>query len=175
LAVKENFGTSEVHYNLGRINYLNKQYTQALEQWLHLYDDFVTSPELMLSLGNAFFHIGQYDASRSEFLKLINVLEHEADKIRVVDRGSYAQIKIFKTLATAYNNIGAVYQIKNDESKSGISYWKAIDYAARLGIENEFARVNNARYFNNNAKAAPILDESLPYSIKYYNTDMRGN
>lgn len=173
LAVKENYGTSEVRYNLGRIHYLNKQYAKSLEQWLYLYDDFIENPELMLALGNAFYHLGQYDTAKGEFLKLINILEHETDGITIVDKGSDYQNKLFRSLAIAYNNIGSVYQLKNDESKSSLSYWKAIDYAKRIDIENEFARVNLARSFGRGNRVDPILDESVPYSIKFYNEKMR--
>ena len=173
LALSTNFSTSEIRYNLGRIHYLNKQYEKSLEQWLHLYDDFITSPELMLALGNAFYHLGQYDTAKGEFLKLINVLEHEADGITIADRGNKNQVKLFKSLATAYNNIGSVYQLKDDESKSSLSYWKAIENAKRIDLENEFARVNLARSFGRGNRTEPILDESVPYSIKFYSDDMR--
>ena len=172
-ALKEGYSSSETFYNLGRIYYLNRQYDRALEQWLHLYDDFVDSPELMFALGNAFYHMGNYDASRGEYLKLINVSEYEAEGIRMVDKSKKEHVRLFRSLASAYNNLGAVYQLQNDESKSSISYWKGIDYAKRIDIENEFARVNLARSLNRTAKSEPILDENVPYSIKYYREDMR--
>lgn len=172
-AVKEGFASAEVRYNLGRICYLNKQYDKSLEQWLYLYDDFASNPELMLALGNAFYHLGQYDASRGEFLKMINVLEHESDGIRVVNPNNKEQVRLFKAMSSAYNNLGAVYHLRGEESKSSVAYWKSIDYAQRLDVENEFARVNLARSINGRRSVEPILDENVPYSIKFYTSDMR--
>jgi tetratricopeptide (TPR) repeat protein len=172
-AAKEGFESSEMHYNLGRIYYINHQYDRALDQWLHLYDDFVDSPELMFALGNAFYHLGNYEASKGEYLKLINVSENDADDIKTPDPGKGRHDSLFRSLSSSYNNIGAVYQKQNNESKSSVSYWKSIDYAKRISIENEFARVNLARSLNRLNKAEPILDENIPYSVKFYREDMR--
>jgi len=172
-ALSEGFGSPEVHYNLGRVYYLNRLYTRALDQWLHLYDDFVSSPEIMMSLGNAFYHLGNYEAARGEYLKLISVFERDAEGIRRVLETEEKHIKIFETLSSVYNNIGAVYQLQGNESKSGLSYWKSIDYSKRLNRENQFARVNLARSFNRIKPSEPVLDESIPYSIEIYRESLR--
>ncbi len=173
-AVSEGFESPEVHYNLGRIYYLNSRYRDALDQWLHLYEDFVTSPEMMFALGNAFYHMGNYEAAKGEYLKLISVYEDEAERIRSPREGNTQHIKIFNSLASAYNNLGAVYQLQNNEGKSSISYWKAIDYSRRINRENQFARVNLARSFKEKSYVVePILDENIPYSIDVYREDMR--
>ena len=172
-ALKRGYESPEIHYNLGRIYYLEKLYRNALDQWLNLYEEFVSKPELMFSLGNAFYHLGNYEASKGEYLKLANVLEMEADGIRVAQSSNSEHIKIFQTLSAVYNNLGAVYQIQNNESKSGISYWKSIDFAKRLNSDNEYARVNLARSFNRQQKSAPILDESIPFSTEIYREEQR--
>ena len=97
-AIREGYESSEVHYNLGRIYYMNKEYNKSLKQWLHLYEDFVEHPELMFSLGNSFYHIGNFGASKGEYLKIISVFEFEADKINVILPGDTRHIKIFQTL-----------------------------------------------------------------------------
>jgi len=171
-----NYSSSELYYNMGRICYLKEQYTLALNLWLHLYDDFVKSPELMLALGNAFYNSGNgttqgnYEAAKGEYLKLISVLEYEADKIRVVDLSKVSHVKLFQTLSSAYNNLGAVYQNTGEHQKRDIAYWKAIDYGQKMNQENEYARVNLAR---SNREAEPILDKWIPYSINIYREDMR--
>ncbi len=172
-ALKYGFSSSEIHYNLGRIFYMNRHYSKALDQWLNLYDDFVSSPELMLSMGNAFYHLGQYDAGKGEYLRLINVLEHEAEGIRKPDKANSRQAGIFRSLASAFNNLGAVYCLMKDETRSEISWWKAIDYAKRIDMENEFARVNLARSVGRKNRQEPVVDENLPYSIKFYSSEMR--
>ncbi|HOO70814.1 MAG TPA: tetratricopeptide repeat protein [Spirochaetota bacterium] len=172
-AVNLGFSSPEIRYNLGRIYYMAKLYREALDQWLNLYEEFVTKPELMFALGNAFYHLGNYEAGKGEYLKLVDAFEMDAESITVVQKSNSEHIRIFRTLSAAYNNLGAVYQIQNNESKSGICYWKSIDYAKRLDQENEFARINMARSFNRETKSAPILDEEVPFSIDVYREDLR--
>jgi len=58
-AIEEGYESSEVHYNLGRIYYLNKLYQKALDQWLNLYEDFAEKPEIMFALGKRLLPYGQ--------------------------------------------------------------------------------------------------------------------
>jgi tetratricopeptide (TPR) repeat protein len=175
-ALNFNYTSSELYYNMGRINYLKGEYSLALNLWLHLYDDFVKSPELMLSLGNAFYNsgngtgLGNYEAAKGEYLKLISVMEYEADKIRTVDLSKASHVKLFQTLSSAYNNLGAVYQNTGEHQKRDLAYWKAIDYGQKMNQENEYARVNLAR---SNRDAEPLLDKWIPFSIDIYREDMR--
>ncbi|MEW6528133.1 MAG: tetratricopeptide repeat protein [Spirochaetota bacterium] len=174
LALQENFSSPEVRYNLGRIYYVNQNYQQALEQWLNLYEDIVTNPQVMFAIGNAFYHMNNLEASKGEYLKMIAVFERKAESIRLPRPERKEHRVIFQSLASAYNNLGAVYQIQGSETKSSIAYWKAIDYASRLGMENEFARVNLARGFKpRTTPIMPILDENIPYSIDIFRADMR--
>lgn len=172
-AINEKFESPELRYNLGRIYYVNKGWEKALEQWLYLYDDFAEAPELMLSLGNAFYHNGNINAAKGEYLKLIASYEYDAETIKVPKQGDSNHYKIYMSLSTAHNNLAAVYQDLDSENKSVVNYWKSIDYAQRLGRENEYARVNINRAFKGGRKIEPIIDESIPYSIKYYKEDMR--
>ncbi|NMB64117.1 MAG: hypothetical protein GYA16_04520, partial [Spirochaetes bacterium] len=174
LAIQENFSSPEVRYNLGRIYYVNQNYQQALEQWLNLYEDIVTNPQVMFAIGNAFYHMNNLEASKGEYLKMIAVFERKAESIRLPRPERKEHRIIFQSLASAYNNLGAIYQIQGSETKSSIAYWKAIDYASRLGMENEFARVNLARGFKpRTTPIMPILDENIPYSIDIFRADMR--
>ncbi|OHD63151.1 MAG: hypothetical protein A2176_11430 [Spirochaetes bacterium RBG_13_51_14] len=173
-ALVEGFESPEVHYNLGRIYYLNRLYQKALDQWLNLYEDFVENPELMFALGNAFYHMGNYDAAKGEYLKLVSVYEFELDKMKIPRYDLEGHVKLVTFLSGSYNNLGAVYQVQNNEAKSDISYWKSIDYAQRINTDNEFARVNLARSFKKTGEIGePILDESIPYSIDIYREDKR--
>ncbi len=175
-ALNFNYTSPELYYNMGRINYLKGEYSLALNLWLHLYDDFVKSPELMLSLGNAFYNSGNgngpgnYEAAKGEYLKLISVMEYEADKIRNIDFSKVSHVKTFQTLSSAYNNLGAVYQNTGEHQKRDLAYWKSIEYGQKIRQENEYARVNLAR---SNRDAEPLLDKWIPFSIDIYREDMR--
>lgn len=174
MALKEGYESPELAYNLGRIYYMAGQYERALDRWLSLYEDFVSEPEIMFALGNAFYHLDNFEASRGEYLKLISLFERDAEGIRTVVPDRKDHIKIFQSLSSAYNNLGAIYQRKNNETRSSVSYWKAIDYAKRIERENEFARVNLGRAFKQRSEPIlPILDENIPYSIGVYSASMR--
>ncbi len=158
---------------MGRIHYMNGQYERALEKWLELYEESVDSPEVMMAMGNAFYHLDNLEAGRGEYLKLISIFERQAESMTKIFPDRTDHIKVFQTLASAYNNLGAVYQRKNDETKSSISYWKAIDYAKRIDRENEFARVNMGRAFKPRSEPIqPILDEKYPQP-DIYSREMR--
>ncbi|MBN2078837.1 MAG: tetratricopeptide repeat protein [Spirochaetes bacterium] len=173
-ALEEGFQSPEVHYNLGRTYYLNRLYRKALEQWLNLYEDFVQRPELIFALGNAFYHMGNYGAAKGEYLKLISTYEHDIDRKKALRPDTEGVVKMVTFLSSSYNNLGAVYQVQNNEAKSDLSYWKAINYAQRINLDNEFARVNLARSFKRSGEIGePILDESIPYSIDYYREELR--
>jgi len=171
-ALEEGYQSPELFYNLGRIYYMKglyENYEKAIEYWLHLYEDFALRPELMYALGNAFYHINNLEASKGEYLKLISIFEHDADSIKQVVSHKPDHVRIFQTLSLAYNNLGAVYQRQDDEVKSSICFWKAIDYAKRINRENEFARVNLARSFKvYSEKVMPVIDENIPFSIAAY-------
>lgn len=173
-ALAENYETPELHYNLGRIDYLNQEYTQARDQWLNLYDEFTVSPELMIGLGNVFYKTGNYEAAKAQYMKLINFYEYESEKIQSPQPSNAEHRKIFTSLSSAYNNIGAVYQKQEEGEKSAISYWHAIEYSRSIGQESEFARVNiNKVDHKKDQPDDPILDDNIPYSIDYYKEDMR--
>jgi len=171
-ALEEGYQSPELFYNLGRIYYMKglyENYEKAIEYWLHLYEDFALRPELMYALGNAFYHINNLEASKGEYLKLISIFEHDADSIGQVVSHKPDHVRIFQTLSLAYNNLGAVYQRQDDEVKSSICFWKAIDYAKRINRENEFARVNLARSFKvYSEKVMPVIDKNIPFSIAAY-------
>lgn len=173
-ALAENYKTSEIYYNLGRIYYIKGQYDKAASTWLKLYEDFIALPELMFALGNAFYHQNNLEASKGEYLKVISLFEDKEEKIKKVVPGRTEHTRIYQTLASAYNNLGAVYQVQNMETKSNISYWKSIDYAKRIDRENEFARVNLARAFKpGRENVMPVLDESIPVGIDVYKESLQ--
>lgn len=173
-ALNEEYQSQELYYNLGRIYYMKGQYEKALRTWLHLYEDFATQPDLMFGIGNAFYHLNNLEASKGEYLKIISAFEHKAETTKRIIPEKKQHIIIFQTLSSAYNNLGSVYQVQNNEAKSNISYWKSIDYAKRINRENEFARVNLARSFKpRRTRIMPILDENIPFSIDFYHKDFR--
>ena len=173
-AVKDGFESSELHYNLGRIYYLKGLYDNAVSQWLNLYEDFTTSPELIFALGNAFYHLDNTESAKAEYQKLINVYEDEAGRLAKVIPSRRDHKVMIGSLASAYNNLGAVYLKKGSETKSSICFWKAIEYAHKLGEESEFSRLNLARVTRKKGDSRqPVLDENIPFSVEVYRADMR--
>ncbi|MBN2433961.1 MAG: tetratricopeptide repeat protein [Spirochaetes bacterium] len=173
-ALEMGFESPELHYNLGRVYYLNGEYSRTRDQWLNLYDEFTVSPELMLGLGNVFYKMGNYEAAKAQFMKLTSIYEYEAESIYQVVPDNREHKKIFQTLATAYNNLGAVYQQQNILDQSAICYWNSIELSRKIGEESAFARVNLGRGVKEREMPAePIFDDNIPYSISYYTEEMR--
>jgi tetratricopeptide (TPR) repeat protein len=173
-AIKRGYKSPELYYNLGRIEYLDKNYEDALYNWLNLYEGFTASPELMFALGNVFYKLNNNDSAKAQYMKLIDIYELEASKITNVKPKNPQHIKIFQSLSSVYNNIGVVYQVEGDEAKSSISYWKSIEHAKSIEQENEFARVNIGRSLKERQYSIiPVLDDNIPYSIEYYRESMR--
>ncbi len=118
--------------------------------------------------------MGKFESSKGEFLKLISVFEYKSESIQKVFPERKDHKKIFQTLSSAYNNLGAIYQIQKNESKCNICYWKAIEYSKMIGRENEFARINLARAFKPGRKGVlPIIDNNIPFSIDIYREELR--
>lgn len=173
-AVSSGYSSKELHYNLGRIYYLKARYEDAMKIWLSNYDDFVSMPEMMYALGNAFYHVNNTESAKAEYQRIISIFERDAEKISTVVPSRADHIRILSSLASAYNNLGAVYLRKGSESRSNVCFWKSIEYAHMLGIESEFARVNLARTVRSkDDPRQPILDENIPFSVEYYRADMR--
>jgi tetratricopeptide (TPR) repeat protein len=173
-AVSDGYSSPELHYNLGRVYYLKGLYKDAMTQWMENYGDFVSSPEMMYALGNAFYHENNIDSAKAEYQKLISAWEYEAEKILKVIPTKDEHIRIFNSLASAYNNMGAAYLRKGGDTRSNVCFWKAIEYSHRIGRENEFARVNLARTVRKKGDdRQPVLDENIPYSLDVYREDMR--
>ncbi|MCX7679172.1 MAG: tetratricopeptide repeat protein, partial [Spirochaetes bacterium] len=99
----------EVYYNLGRLYYMRGLYNKSLEMWLNLYDEFISKPELMLALGNAFYKMNNLESGKGEYLRLISVLEHMAESVPVPSVSKQEHVKLYRTLSSAYNNLGVIY------------------------------------------------------------------
>ena len=164
----------ELFYNLGRLYYLKGLYTKSLEKWLNLYDDFISKPELMFALGNAFYHLNNLESSKGEYLRLISLYEREAENIAMPAEAKVKHLKLFETLSAAYNNLGAVYQLQGNSVKSNLCFWRSIEFAKRINRENEYARVNLNRSFKSDRDdIVPLLDEELPFGLDVYREEMR--
>lgn len=173
-AIAEGDKSAEVFYNLGRLFYIRGLYTKALEMWLNLYDDFIARPELMLALGNAFYRMNNLESGKGEYLRLISVLENMAEDVPVPSVSKTEHVKLYRTLSSAYNNLGVIYQLQGNEVKANLCYWRSIDFAKRLDRENEYARVNMTRSFKERKEEiVPLLDDDIPFSLDVYRADMR--
>jgi tetratricopeptide (TPR) repeat protein len=164
----------ELFYNLGRLYYLKGLYTKSLEKWLNLYDDFISKPELMFALGNAFYHLNNLESSKGEYLRLISLYEREAEDVAMPTEAKVRHLKLFETLSAAYNNLGAVYQLQGNSVKSNLCFWRSIEFAKRINRENEYARVNLNRSFKSDRDdLVPLLDEELPFGLDVYREELR--
>jgi len=143
---------------LGRINYLEGKYKKALTFWLKLEKKVVTSPEIMLALGNTFYHLNKTEASRGEFLRIISFL----DKDYLYPKEN--NFKNFEILSTAYNNLGVLCFLKDKKDEGVLNFWKAIDTAEKTKRINALAQLNLNRYLYNKKKKVKFSSK-IPFKL----------
>jgi len=157
----------ELLYNLGRIYYLQKDYKSALIEWVSLYKNMPDNPHLSLGIGNANLYLRNLPSAYSEYRKIISRYERIANSIRKVYPENEFHYEVFSLLSRSYNNIGVVYEMEGDKEKALSSYWKAVDYARRIGVENVVARINLERAFRRGFSEKPLIYADIPQKVFY--------
>ena len=90
--------------------------------------------------------------------------EKRAGDILKPSGSNKAHIRLFTRLAIIENNLGAIYELLEDEARATEHYWKSVDYSQRVSRENEIARYNLKLSF----KRAGLADkESIPVIMDY--------
>ena len=94
----------------------------------------------------------------------------KASQIEEPSAGSKTHVKLFTRLATIENNLGAVYELLQDENKAIQHYWKSIDYSRRISRENEVARYNLRLSFKRTGldvkERTPVIMDFIPPRLK---------
>ncbi len=162
-AEKAGFTSPEQDYNFGRSLYLEGNYEGSLDKWLRLQGQLYTNPHLLFGLGNSFYRLGKLEAAQGEYKKLIDDYELQASTIPRVNSDDDYHRALYTLLSSAHNNLGIIYQKKNQEKEALTHFWKAIETSMQLNKENVHARLNlNRAIRSTKVLEEPVLDDNLP-------------
>jgi tetratricopeptide (TPR) repeat protein len=105
----------ECYYYLGWIDYNHGDFAQSLDFWAELpEEDIYNNPTLLFGKGNAFYYTRQYNAALGNYLKLKDDFELKEQSLGRIDTENSDHREVYETLTALYNNIGAVYEKKQD-------------------------------------------------------------
>ncbi|MDF3820383.1 hypothetical protein P3G55_10755 [Leptospira sp. 96542] len=157
----------ECYYYLGWIDYTHGEFAQSLDFWAELpEEDIYNNATLLFGKGNAFYYTKQYNAALGNYLKLKDDFEMKEQSMGRVDSENSDHREIYETLTALYNNIGAVYEKKQDTINALKYYWKAMETARKIGSVSEIAISNKDLVF---ARAKldrePLLEDWLPPTL----------
>lgn len=157
----------ECYYFLGWIDYTHGDFTQSLDFWAELpEDDIYNNPTLLLGKGNAFYYTRQYNAALGNYLKLKDDYEMKEQTLGRIDTENSDHREIYETLTSVYNNIGAVYEKKQDTINALKYYWKAMETARKIGSVSEIATSNKDLVFaRSKLDREPLLEDWLPPTL----------
>ncbi|TGK81413.1 hypothetical protein EHQ24_08815 [Leptospira noumeaensis] len=153
----------ECYYYLGWIDYNHGDFAQSLDFWAELpEEDIYNNATLLFGKGNAFYYTRQYNAALGNYLKLKDDFELKEQSLGRVDTENSDHREVYETLTALYNNIGAVYEKKQDTINALKYYWKAMETARKIGSVSEIANSNKDLVF---ARAKldrePLLEDWL--------------
>ncbi len=157
----------EIQFYLGWIDYNSGEFASALDYWSELPDeDIYNNPTLLLGKGNSFYYTRQYNAALGNYLKLKDDYEQRELTIGRLEPENSDHQEIYQSLTALYNNIGAVYEKKQDPINALKFYWKAMETARRIGIVSEIATSNKDLVFARaRIEREPLLEDWLPPTL----------
>ncbi|MBE7412866.1 MAG: hypothetical protein HS129_12550 [Leptospiraceae bacterium] len=163
LNLKNEMLKREMYFYKGWIEYMHSNWTEALNIWSNIgEEDAYSNPTLLIGKANAFYYTGQLNASLGNYLKVKEDFEDKEAAITTPVPEDMNHQEIYQTLVAIYNNIGAVYERKNNTTEALKSYWKSIEKARKLSITNEIANSNKDLVFKVRPKGnEPLLDDWL--------------
>lgn len=153
----------ECYYYLGWIDYNHGDFAQSLDFWAELpEEDIYNNATLLFGKGNAFYYTRQYNAALGNYLKLKDDFELKEQSLGRIDTENSDHREVYETLTALYNNIGAVYEKKQDTINALKYYWKAMETARKISSVSEIANSNKDLVFvRAKLDREPLLEDWL--------------
>ena len=145
---------SELLYFSGWSRFVRNDHRGALADWEKIDAEKAASlPNLSLAQSHCYYRLAVEEASRTQREKYLDsalgLLFYSQDRynarvnsITRIDSGNDKHARLVSNLAIIENNIGAIYEMLDDEQKSLMHYWKSVENSKRIGQENEIANLN---------------------------------
>ncbi len=169
---------SELMYFSGWSKFVKNDHRGALTDWEKIDPEKTSSlPNLSLAQSHCYYRLAVEEpmaAKREKYLdSALGLLFYSQDRynarvgtITRIDASNEKHARLMSNLAIIENNIGAIYEMLDDEQKSLMHYWKSIENSKRIGKENEIANLNIRLSFKRKALGEgenyPVIMDYVP-------------
>lgn len=145
---------TELMYFSGWSKFVRNDHRGALADWEKIDPEKTSAlPHLSLAQSHCYYRLAIEETvpqQREKYLdSALGLLFYSQDRynakvstITRIDSGNDNHMRLVSNLAIIENNIGAIYEMLDDEKQSLIHYWKSIENSKRIGQENEIANLN---------------------------------
>lgn len=169
---------SELMYFSGWSKFVRNDHRGALSDWEKIDPEKTASlPNLSLAQSHCYYRLAVEEtapAQREKYLdSALGLLFYSQDRFNArmgtitrIDAGNEKHARLVSNLAIIENNIGAIYELLDDEQKSLMHYWKSVENSKRIGKENEIANLNIRLSFKRKAltdgENVPVIMDFVP-------------
>lgn len=172
---------SELMYFSGWSKFVKNDHRGALADWEKIDPEKTASlPNLSLAQSHCYYRLAVEEPSgqkREKYLdSALGLLFYSQDRFNArvgtitrIDASNEKHARLMSNLAIIENNIGAIYEMLDDEQKSLMHYWKSVENSKRIGKENEIANLNIRLSFKRKAlgegENVPVIMDYVPPMI----------
>lgn len=169
---------SELLYFSGWSRFVRNDHRGALADWEKIDPEKAASlPNLSLAQSHCYYRLAVEETARAQREKYLDsalgLLFYSQDRynarvnsITRIDSGNDKHARLVSNLAIIENNIGAIYEMLDDEQKSLMHYWKSVENSKRIGQENEIANLNIRLSFKRKSlgesESYPVIMDFVP-------------
>jgi tetratricopeptide (TPR) repeat protein len=169
---------SELLYFSGWSRFVRNDHRGALADWEKIDAEKAASlPNLSLAQSHCYYRLAVEETNRAQREKYLDsalgLLFYSQDRynarvnsITRIDSGNDKHARLVSNLAIIENNIGAIYEMLDDEQKSLMHYWKSVENSKRIGQENEIANLNIRLSFKRKSlgesESYPVIMDFVP-------------
>jgi tetratricopeptide (TPR) repeat protein len=178
LGISGSKAESELKYFSGWSKFVRNDHRGALSDWEKIDAEKAASlPNLSLAQSHCYYRLAVEEpqvTQREKYLdSALGLLFYAQDRytsrvntLTRIDPGNETHMRLVSNLAIIENNIGAIYEMLDDEKKSLMHYWKSIENSKRIGKENEIANLNIRLNFKRKALGEgenyPVIMDFVP-------------
>ena len=170
---------AELFYYSGWSFYIRGNYRKALIEWESI-DPAWQQKYLNIELAksHALYHLGIRDnGKRKEYLNaalgylhyLHRKYDNMASSVKNIAPSNNEHRRLFSRLAIIENNLGAIYEVMNNEKKSLQYYWNSIEHSKNILQENEVSHLNLKLSFKRKGledkEAYPLIMDFIPPTL----------
>ncbi|MCX7634022.1 MAG: tetratricopeptide repeat protein, partial [Turneriella sp.] len=169
---------TELLYFSGWSKYVRNDHRGALSDWEKIDAEKAAAlPNLSLAQSHCYYRLAIEESNPAQRTKYLNTalgllfFSHDRFTAKLktiphIDASNPTHARLISNLAMIENNIGAVYELLDDEERSLQHYWKSVENSKRIGKENEIANLNIRLSFKRKALGEgenyPVIMDYIP-------------